>query len=618
MTKTTVGGGRTAPRADQYTKKKLSKPAGPGLAVSRWTWCGAATAMTMLKKCAVISRPPVPMALTAHADTPATNTRRLHARARTVAVPMTTTHTRTHHGGPTTGAIVVTVSALLGATFSGMRRQLIHLLGRRSKYDSDSDYDSRSPPPRRERRKSIGEQALGALGLSGAAAAILGKDKERDRGRSPSRSRSRARGDRRHSSSSSRSRTRGKSVDGRKKIEQAAKAAVTAGVIEAWRSRKEPGGLGGQGKRILTAAVGAAGVNGAIDNDPEKHSTRHTIEAAIGGLAGNRLINGPREGSRSRSRSRGRGNKEEGPGVGGVASAAALAGLAGKAFNDYRSKSRKRGGDDRRADSDDDDYYGAGRRRGRDDDYDDRRGSRAGGRPDGPMRKRSQSVSEFVTRHVDKGLAAVGLGDSEHHKPEYAKDKYGRRRLEDSNDDDYVARPRGGGGAEEADHSDGTDSYSSENEQKKLKSIGKKEYLTAGLATVATVHAVHGVHQSMEKRKMRHQKVMEGKMSPAEARKLKSRALMQDAASVGIAALGIKGAMSEWKEVTEKRREVRTKKLRLEEMREHRRQKLLRNDSHHSSEPNLGGRYYDDEPRYNDGNPYASSALPPPPMGDRR
>ena len=487
------------------------------------------------------------------------------------------------------------------------------LIGRRSRYDSESDYDSRSPPPRRERRKSLGEQALAAAGLTGVAATLLGKDKDkrdRSRDRDRDRSRSRTRGRRYSSSDDSRSPSRARSVDGRKKIQQAAKAAITAGAIEAWRSRKEPGGMGGQGKRILTAAVGAAGVNSAIDNDPNKHGMRHTIESAIGGLAGNRLVNGPREGSRDRSRSRGRGGgKEEGSNVGGIASAAAIAGLAGKAFNDYRSRSRKRQ-DERRggSDYDDDDYY-------------DRRGSgrRDSERPAGPNRKRSQSVSEFVTRHIDKGLAAVGLGDSEHHKPEYGKDKFGRRNIEDNNDDDYVARPRGGyqdqGGDE--DHSDGTDSYSSENEKKKMKQVGKKEFLTAGLATVATIHAVHGVHQSMEKRKMRHQKVMEGKMSPAEARKLKSRALMQDAASVGIAALGIKGAMSEWKEVNEQRREVRKKKVRLEEMREHRRQKLIRNDSH-NSEPDLSRRYNDDGPHYDDDNPYGSSGrLPPPPMGDR-
>ena len=430
------------------------------------------------------------------------------------------------------------------------------------------------------------------MGLTGAAAALTGKSRDRSRSRERDRDRSRTRG-RRYSSDDTQSPSRARSVDGRKKIQQAAKSAVTAGVIEAFRSRKEPGGFAGQGKRILTAAVGAAGINGAIDNDPGKHSTRHTIEAAIGGLAGNRLINGPREGSRDRDRSRSRSRGRESSNVGGAASAAALAGIGAKAIHDYRSKSRRR----RDSSSSDDEY--------------DRRTTR-GERPEG--RKRSKSVTEWATSKIDKGLAAVGLGESEHHRQEYAKDKYGRRNLPD---DDYVARPRGGGEAME-DHSDGTDSYSSENEKRKFKSVTKKEYLTAGLATVATIHAVHGVHQSMEKRKSRHRQVMEGKMTPAEARKLKSRALMQDTASVGIAALGIKGAMSEWKEVNEQRREVKKKKLRLEEMREHRRQKLTRNDSY--SEPNLLRRHGEEEEqrgqRYYDDNPYAAG--PPPVAYDRR
>lgn len=466
--------------------------------------------------------------------------------------------------------------------FDSSIRFLTNRSGRRYESESDSDYSS----PPRHRRKSLGEQALAAVGLGGAASALTGRDRSRDR--------SRGRGRREYS----RSRSRSRSVDNVKKMQQAAKAAITAGAIEAWRSRKEPGGLAGQGKRIFTAAVGAAGTSGAIDNNPDKHSTRHTIESAIGGLAGNHLINGPREKSRSRSRSRGRGSKESESKIGGVASAAAIAGLAGKAFQNYREKSRGRRGsfssDDR-------------------DDRDDR------SRPQ-MSRKRSKSVSEFVTRNFDKGLAAVGLGQSEYHDPKYKKDKFGRRHYDE--DDDYVARPRGGGGEERG---SSTDSYSSQEEIKKQKKMRGKEFLTAGLATIATIHAAHGVHSSMQAGKDRHKKVMQGKMSPEEARRLKSKALLQDAAAVGIAALGVKGTVSEWKEVNEQRHEMQASKKRLAELREHRRQKLSRGESNRNSEPNLGGRYqHDDPPRYDggsryvDGNPYASSSgLPPPPMGSR-
>ena len=79
---------------------------------------------------------------------------------------------------------------------------------------------------------------------------------------------------------------------------------------------------------------------------------------------------------------------------------------------------------------------------------------------------------------------------------------------------------------------------------------------TAGLAAVATIHAAHSVYSSMEARDKRHEEVMKGEMSPEEARKRKNKARIQDAAAIGIAALGIKGAYSEWQEVQENRQEL--------------------------------------------------------------
>lgn len=96
--------------------------------------------------------------------------------------------------------------------------------------------------------------------------------------------------------------------------------------------------------------------------------------------------------------------------------------------------------------------------------------------------------------------------------------------------------------------------------------------MTAGLATVATIHAGHSVYRSIHARDVRHKELKEGKISPEEAQKKKSKAVLQDAASVGIAALGIKGAISEWKEVKEQREEH----LRFEEERHKRQEKRLR------------------------------------------
>lgn len=127
-----------------------------------------------------------------------------------------------------------------------------------------------------------------------------------------------------------------------------------------------------------------------------------------------------------------------------------------------------------------------------------------------------------------------------------------------------------------------------------------KEYLTAGLAAVATIHAAHNVYSSMEARDKRHELVMQGEMTPEEARKLKNKARLQDAAAIGIAALGIKGAYSEWKEVQENRHELAEQQKGRQERHEKRLRKLAkaRARERNQSEPDMGRRYRDD--RYSD------------------
>ena len=367
------------------------------------------------------------------------------------------------------------------------------------------------------------------------------RDRDRDYGRS-GRSRDRRR---RYSSSDYDSRSRSRSVDQAKKIQQAAKAALTAAAAEAFRSRKEPGPwTGDKGKRVLTAAIGAGGIDGIVNGgkDPDKKGKRHTLEAVIGGLAGNRIINGPRDKSASRSRSRG-GRRSRSHGrdrrddTGGVGALEALAGsgiaaAAGKMLLDkVQNKSRGRG------------------RSSSADSYDSRRP------------KRSKSVTDYARQ----GLAALGIG---------GKDKGSRRDYGSHDDDDRYdrrsgGRLRGGGGeggkgvssrdsssASKETSSDSTDNdVSSTEDERRQKQMRGKEWLTAGLASVATIHAAHNVYQSYENRQKRHKLVAEGKMSPEEARKLKRKARWVDAASVGIAAIGIKGAVGEWKEVHEQQNE---------------------------------------------------------------
>ncbi|CAD6446678.1 f6aff818-4fb8-45e5-934a-b42e2cfd37da-CDS [Sclerotinia trifoliorum] len=251
-----------------------------------------------------------------------------------------------------------------------------------------SEEEEIKPEKKKGRRKSIVDSAMALAGLGAAAKGV-----EHHRGR-------RGSGDSYYEESTSRrSRSKSRSGEGTAKYQQAAKAALLAGAAEAFRVRNEPGAWGGEkGKRILTAAIGAGGIDAAIDKDGDKKSKRHILEAVVGGLVGNRAINGSRKDveedpvtgrsrSRSRARSRARSSSRGGGGGGTGLAALATAGLgaiAGKKLLD-RSRSRSRA----RSHS-----------RGRRDSY-----SRSPS-PDRNKRSRSKSVSAMAR----KGLAALGIG----------------------------------------------------------------------------------------------------------------------------------------------------------------------------------------------------------------
>ncbi|PVH68014.1 hypothetical protein DL98DRAFT_523013 [Cadophora sp. DSE1049] len=104
---------------------------------------------------------------------------------------------------------------------------------------------------------------------------------------------------------------------GAPEIQHAAKAALVAGATEAFRVRKEPGGWDGpKGRRVLTAAIGAGAIDTAAEHKTHRHPRRHALEAIVGGLAANRVVNGPRNNierewrRKSRSRSRGLSDSE--------------------------------------------------------------------------------------------------------------------------------------------------------------------------------------------------------------------------------------------------------------------------------------------------------------------
>lgn len=498
--------------------------------------------------------------------------------------------------------------------------------------DGQLDYysDEGDDPREKKSNKNFLESAIAATGLGAAVKTLTGRDDKH----SDSRSRRGSPTGSRRSRSRSSSRDRG--GGGGNKVQKAAMASLLAGATEAFRVAREPGGWRGEkAKRVLTAAAGAATVDAAHGAE---HGKLGLAEAVIGGLVGNRLINGPKSNieedektgrSRSRSRARSRSENGNGRGHGGLA-ALATAGLgaigAKKAFDHSRSRSRSQT-----------------RSRGRAGSYDSRSPS--------PDRRRQRSRSRSVVDKARNSLAKLGIGsgaagaagavDDHRRRDQDDFDDYGSRRprryddYDDYDDDRYVrsershrgsgggrdrSRPRGGsrsrsGYGSESDLGDSSD------DEKAARKMRGKQVLTTGLAAVATIHAAHNVYQSMDKRNARQKAVREGRLTPVEARKLKSKAILQDAASVGIAALGIKGAFEELKEAKEIQHECKNfqhEKARRHERRLERQKRRDMGPRQRSgswsapSRPRLA-EWEDDAPRYyDDGVHTMHPALPPP------
>ncbi|CAI4213679.1 unnamed protein product [Parascedosporium putredinis] len=255
-------------------------------------------------------------------------------------------------------------------------------------------------------------------------------------------------------------------------------------------TRSQPGGWKGEkAKRVVTAAIGAGAIGGAQDDD--KHNKRNIAESVIGGLLGNRVLHGSKSNieedektGRSRSRSR------------------------------VRSRSENRG----------------------------RRGQQGRSRsPDDRRRSRSRSVVDSARR----GLAKLGLGND----PVDDRD----RRDGGATTMTPGARVAAAIGMTEAlagarsDAGSSTDLGDSSDDERRAKKLRGKQIITSGLAAVATIHAAHGVYENMGKRIKQKKALREGRITEEKAHELQSKALLKDTAKIGLAALGVKGALAELK-----------------------------------------------------------------------
>ncbi|CAK7564057.1 MAG: hypothetical protein SEPTF4163_001940 [Sporothrix epigloea] len=502
------------------------------------------------------------------------------------------------------------------------RKALVAHKGHGDYSDDESDED----PREKKGHKNFLESALAAAGLGGAVSALAGGSGH----------------DERHSESRGYdSRSRAGSTSGNdqskviNKVQKAAMASLIAGATEAFRVAKEPGSWKGEkAKRVLTVAAGAATVDAAQDG---KHGKLGLAESVIGGLLGNRLVNGSRRDieedkrtgrSRSRSRARSAGSNG-GSGVSGLAAlaTAGLGALGAKKFYDDHEDDRSRAGSSDRRRSRSRSVVDTARRGlaklgiGNEPSDDDRDRDYSPRRTSGSSRKqryRDSSADSYDDYHSDRRRRDRGYDGDE--------SRDGSRDVRDDYDKRSSHRQRGiSGQTKGGSYDSDTDLGSSSGDEKKARKMKGKQIITTGLAAVATVHAVHNVYQSMEKRRARQKAVREGRLSAEDAKKLKQKALLQDAASVGIAALGIKGAISEMQEVREVNHEM--KEWREEKMRRHDR-RILRQlkarsannelnfgDDHGSGSASKQSSPPDDGPHYEDGNPYG--VLPGPPVGDR-
>ncbi|KAM3457487.1 hypothetical protein NHJ6243_007761 [Beauveria neobassiana] len=478
-------------------------------------------------------------------------------------------------------------------------------------------YSDEEDGKEKKSNKNFLESALAATGLGAAVKQFTGGgDDKRSRRGSPTGSRAGSRAG---------SKERG---GGGNKIQKAAMASLLAGATEAFRVAKEPGGWRGEkAKRVLTAAAGAATVDAAQGGDK---GTFGLAESVIGGLVGNRLINGSKrdieeDEKTGRSRSRSRARSKSGGGGGGAGLAAlATAGLgalgAKKVLDRSRSGSHSRS---RRADS-----------------YDSRDGS--------PDRRRQRSRSRSVVDRARNSLAKLGIGsagagpsddnrrrdqddfdDRDRHRSRRHSDDYDDRYRRDGRDErDYARAPRGSrdrsvsqsrrrGGR--SDYESDTDLGDSDDDERRAKKMRGKQLITSGLAGVATIHAAHEVFENLEKRKARQKAVKSGQLSKGDARKLKTKALIKDATAVGIAALGIKGAFTSVKEAKELQHEC--KSFQLEKARRHERREKRRKRQEMGPRRRSGSLpaprkqrlidWEDDIPRYDDEHYTRRPAAPP-------
>ncbi|KAF3924369.1 hypothetical protein AA313_de0202262 [Arthrobotrys entomopaga] len=384
--------------------------------------------------------------------------------------------------------------------------------------DTDSEHvRGDSKPRKRDRAKTMGETAIAALGL----------DETYKRSRSKSRGRtSSLASDEGYDSHDERNRSR----SGSRLHSNTAQAAMIAAAVEAFRARKEPGGVTGSKslKRVVEAAVASGAVEKFLDRkgENEKKSNKRIAESVIAGLAAQRGLNG--------KPSKRRGHHDERANPIKDLAASGLIAAAGKKFLDYqrsRSQSRPRN----RSES---------------------------GSPERPglNRRRSRSVGEALAAMGLGGLALERFGKTRHD----SRSSRGSRRSRDQD-----------GSSSDSSLSDSDLSLDERSEKDRVKKLHQKEIISIALAILATLHLGHVSYEAREKRALRKEKLESGKISEEESDRLRNKALLKDATAVGLAIFAAAETVKAFKEMRDSRRECREFERKRPQIEEHRRQKAI-------------------------------------------
>lgn len=218
--------------------------------------------------------------------------------------------------------------------------------------------------------------------------------------------------------------------------------------------------------------------------------------------------------------------------------------------------------------------------------------------------RHDRRASSMDNRAITAGAAGAGAGALISSRDRRSDDYYDsegsvppRSRVRAKSSSGRSRRRRG---SSSSSSSSSSSLDSSTEEEKKCRKIARKKWITAALAGVATIHAASKVYSSIESHDKRIENVRNGKLSPEQAHKQQRSARWQDAAAIGIAALGIKGAVSEWNEVSE---EHNHHKEMLQARDEHHKRRLERERRRRAKE---NGGYY----KGRDGNWYYDGPQP--------